>query len=65
MASNCASVMDYPFTAPGSCMTACNGFTTAQQSCYSYFINLAINGPSTSHDHNCTHAWGEDDSECP
>src|SRR6185503_11378636 len=50
MTSTCATVAMYPWTAPGSCATACNGFTAMQQSCYSYFVNLAKNGPSGSHD---------------
>jgi hypothetical protein len=65
MASTCATVTNYPFTAPGSCATACAGFTTAQQACYTYFVNLAKDGPDGSHNHNCEHAWGEDDTECP
>ena len=65
MMSICAGYAGYPYTAPGSCMTTCGGFTTAQQRCYPYFAGLATNTTGMTRQHNCEHAWGSDDSECP
>lgn len=64
LGATCASQNNYPFEAPGSCETACAGFSASDRACFRAFCEKAADGGSKAHD--CDHATGKLGSqECP
>jgi hypothetical protein len=55
MASTCSTISGYPYSAPGSCESACAQLGTAEKAC---FPNHCKNAKTTNTAHNCEHAWG-------
>jgi hypothetical protein len=62
---SCAMVSGYPFTASGSCMTACLKLTEQERTCWGKFCTMAAGQMGSAREHTCEHAWGElGNAEC-
>ncbi len=58
MTATCAAITGYPYTAPGSCESACAGFDQQARACWPKFCEEAKDDADKKH--NCEHAWGVD-----
>ena len=62
--ATCADGMNYPFTEPGSCLSACASFSVDERACFRSFCEGAADGGSKAH--ACDHATGKlGTQECP
>jgi hypothetical protein len=56
LAGACAAIAGYPFTAPGSCASACAAQSAAERAC---FPRWCAKAESSKGVHDCEHAWGK------
>jgi hypothetical protein len=60
----CGSFEEYPYSAAGSCLAACQAYTGEELGCFSAFCTQASEAVAGK-EHLCEHAWGgAGTSEC-